>query len=289
MTPRYVHRPRGAVDTDFVAGVISGLIPGAFSGVTNRSLSLQTAIDGGAEMGFELFAALDLDWQIMTVSRSAQTALRRWRDDPVLRRLRCLDDVLERTARHADRRDADAVLVALMRRAPHDDLAARAALQALTPGLTNVAKRMGAARDSDIASEVVTVALARIKSYPHQRRQRSVAANLVLDVLNALWRGRDGASSPRESCVAPEILARVPDREPAQPSNQPNGRDVLELAARSGRVPAGQLSLISDAVLDRVPVSTLAARASISEKAMWRRRERAWATVVRACRFQRSA
>jgi hypothetical protein len=240
-------------------------------------------------MGFELFAALDLDWRIMTASRSAETALRRWRDDPVLRRLRCLDDVLERTGRHADRRDADAVLVALMRRAVYDDLAARAALQALTPGLTNVAKRMGAARDSDIASEVVAVALARIKSYPYQRRQRSVAANLVLDVLNALWRGRDGANSPREACVAPETLARIPDQEPAQPSNQPNGRDVLELAARSGRVPAGQLSLISDAVLDRVPVSTLAARASISEKAMWRRRERAWATVVRVCRFQRSA
>ncbi|MGH9014409.1 MAG: hypothetical protein ACRDZ1_10805 [Acidimicrobiia bacterium] len=241
-------------------------------------------------MGFELFAALDFDWRLAVSSRAAQAALRRWRGDPVLGRLRDLDEILERTARGADRRDANAVLTALLRQAKTDEMAARAALQALAPGLTNVAKRMGAARDPDIAAEVVAVALTKIKSYPYERRARAVAANLVLDVLNALWHShgpQDGR--PRERCVAPDHLARVPDPQPDAATARPTGRDVLEAVADSGRLPAEQLTLIADAVLDRVPVPMAAARAGISEKAMWRRRDRARASVVRAYRLARSA
>jgi hypothetical protein len=69
---------------------------------------------------------------------------------------------------------------------------------------------------------------------------------------------------------------------------RPNAREVLEVAASSGRIPNGQVQLVFDAVLDQVPVSAAAARAGVSVKAMTRRRDRAKASVVRAYRAARS-
>src|SRR5262245_15616201 len=108
-------------------------------------------------MGFELFAALARDWQIVANSSQADAALRRWTADPVLRDFHSVGDILDRTGPGRDRAMADAVLGALLRRAPRDEFAARIALQALSPGLINLARRMGAARDPDIAPEVVAV------------------------------------------------------------------------------------------------------------------------------------
>ena len=236
-------------------------------------------------MGFELFAALEREWQVVAVSAEADAALRAWATDPVLGRIRGVGEILEHTRRGTDRANADLILGALLRRAPRDEVAARAALQALSPGLINVARRMGAARDPDVAAEVVTVALARIKCYPYERRPRAIAANVVLDVLHALW--QDRSSVGREMATPAEELHRVADPEPAEPS-RPNAREVLEVAASSGRLPAEQLQLVFDAVLDRMPLSTAAAEAGISIKAMTRRRERARATVIRAYHAERS-
>jgi DNA-directed RNA polymerase specialized sigma24 family protein len=236
-------------------------------------------------MGFELFAALEREWQVVAVSSEADAALQSWATDPVLGDMRGVGEILERTRPGTDRASADSVLGALLRRAPRDDVAARAALQALSPGLINVARRMGAARDPDVAAEVVTVALARIKCYPYERRPRAIAANVVLDVLHALW--QDRASAGREMATPAEELHRVAEPERAE-RIRPNAREVLEVAASSGRLPAEQLQLVFDAVLDRMPLSTAAAEAGISIKAMTRRRERARATVIRAYHAERS-
>jgi DNA-directed RNA polymerase specialized sigma24 family protein len=144
---------------------------------------------------------------------------------------------------------------------------------------------MGAARDPDVAAEVVTVALARIKCYPYERRPRAIAANVVLDVLHALWQDRPSAG--REMATPVEELHRVAEPEPVERS-RPNAREVLEVAASSGRLPAEQLKLVFDAVVDRMPLSTAAAEAGISIKAMTRRRERARASVIRAYHAERS-
>lgn len=236
-------------------------------------------------MGFELFAALGRDWQVAATSPEADAALRRWAADPVLGDFHSAGKILERTAIGGDRATADSVLGALLRRAPRDEFAARVALQALSPGLLTVARRMGAARDPDIAAEVVAAGLARIKCYPYERRPRAVAANVILDVLNAVHHSRRLAG--REMATPPERFHRVVEPEASEPT-WPNARDVLEVAASSGRLPEGQVQLVFDAVLDQVPVSAAAARAGISVKAMTRRRERARASVVRAYRAARS-
>jgi DNA-directed RNA polymerase specialized sigma24 family protein len=230
-------------------------------------------------MGFELFAALERDWQLVAAGPDADAARQRWAADPVLGHIHSVGEILERTAPGRDRASADAILGALLRRAARDEFAARAALQALTPGLSTLARRMGAARDPDVAPEVVAAALARIKCYPCERRPRAVAANVILDVLAAVCKSRSAAA--RETATAPERFHRVVEPEPTEHA-RPDAREVLEVAARSGRVPDGQLQLVFDAVLDQVPVSDAAARAGISIKAMTRRRERARANVVRA-------
>jgi DNA-directed RNA polymerase specialized sigma24 family protein len=230
-------------------------------------------------MGFELFAALERDWQVVAASPAADAAVRRWATDAVLGQVAGVAEILERTAPGQNRAMADSILGALMRRAGRDEFAARVALQALTPGLLTLARRMGAAHDPDVAPEVVTAALARIKCYPCERRPRAVAANVILDVLAAVCRSRSAAG--REMATPPERFHRVVEPEPVE-RTRPDAREVLEIAARSGRLPKEQLQLVFDAVLDQVPVSAAAARAGISTKAMTRRRERARASVVRA-------
>src|SRR5437870_4739679 len=99
-------------------------------------------------MCFQLFTDLDADWRVFVSSGAAQRALERWASDPVFDGARDLDEILARTARGADPVDADAVMRALVRRAAHDDVAARTVLQAVVPGLVSVARRVGAARNS---------------------------------------------------------------------------------------------------------------------------------------------
>jgi DNA-directed RNA polymerase specialized sigma24 family protein len=213
-------------------------------------------------MGYELFGALELDWRLVAESRAAKDALRRWSDDPTLRRLRTLDDVLARTARGADKSAANAVLGALIRRARSDPVAARSVLQALTPGLTNVARRLGAGFDSDVAADVVTAALERIQNYPYTRRPHAIAANVTLE--------------------------RVADQPAGSAHAGPDARDVLAAAKASG-VDARQVAVVADAVLDRTSLAEAAARAGISRKAMKSRRDRARTKVLEACELSLSA
>jgi len=104
---------------------------------------------------------------------------------------------------------------------------------------------------------------------------------LLLDVFHVVSRLRRGE---HEHPVPPEDLARfVPTLEEHGPG-RPDGREILEFVARSGKVPPEQLRLISDAVLDRIPVSVAARQAGLSVKAMTcvlkRSLQRRWRTLV---------
>jgi len=237
-------------------------------------------------MSFELFFDLDADWRIVAGSRAATDAMQRWANDPVLGACRSLDELLARTAAGADRADAESVLRALVRLAPDDDIAARTVLQALVPALVSVARRVGAADNPDAAAEVVAVAWTKIRHAIGSQRRGSIAANLVLEVLHVVWRSQHALA---EQLVAPADLGRVAASDEPGTASSPTGREVLELVGGSGSVPPEQLRLISDAVLDRVPVSVAARQAGISVKAMTRRRERARARVVHAYTLARSA
>jgi len=165
-------------------------------------------------MRSRLFAALDREWETLRSSRAADRALLRWTADPALREFTSLELLIE-AVRHG-RRDperADQILVALARRAPHDQIAARTLLQAVLPGIYNVAKRIGhGAIDDDLEAEALTEAVRRIRTYPIDRRPRTVAANITWDVFGAITRRRR-----RDRLEpAPELVESVVDDDPSR-------------------------------------------------------------------------
>jgi hypothetical protein len=143
-------------------------------------------------VALELFNALDREWAVLVISPAIRSALRRWSNDPVLASyhdLAALIRALRRGAR--DPEHTNQILASLIRRAPGDDLAARAALQALIPGLVNVTKRLsGVVVDEDVEAEVLAEAFARIRNYPLVRRPRAIAANVIQDVFGRVYRSR---------------------------------------------------------------------------------------------------
>jgi hypothetical protein len=237
-------------------------------------------------MTFPLFADLDADWRAFVSSQLARNALDRWSGDPVLGGSRTLDEVLAPTIRGGDPAVADAVLRALMARATTDEVAARTVLQALVPGLVSVARRVGAHADPDLEAEVAAVAWTTIRGGRLQGRRGSIAGQVLLDVFHVVSRLRH---TELAQPVPPENLTSFVPVADAGTTCGPDGREVLEFVARSGRVSPAQLELMSDAVLDRTPVSVAARLAGVSVKAMTRRRERARASVVRAYELPESA
>src|SRR6266540_410689 len=121
---------------------------------------------GGPIVGFEVFDALDRDWGLFVTSRTARRAIAAWSADPTLGRYGSLDEVIAalrtRTLGVVVKND---ILAALAHRAPSDDVAARTLLQAIVPGLVNVAKRVRAVqRDAQV--DLVGEAFALVQSYP---------------------------------------------------------------------------------------------------------------------------
>ncbi len=172
-------------------------------------------------MTWRLLRALDDDWRVLAASAAAAEAQARWADDPVLGVFPDVGSVVEalRSDRY-DRKWADRVLGALAARAGDDDVAMRAMLQALLPGLANVATRLGRGTvDDDLEAMVFLEAVARIRGYPPDRPPRAVAANVVLDVFGVLVRQRArnaarahvGRSAAAEPDLSLEVWELVQD------------------------------------------------------------------------------
>jgi len=157
-------------------------------------------------VGFEVFDSLDRDWGLLLRSGAARGAMATWQGDPALGRYQELGELIpalrSRTLSVADK---DQILAALARRAASDDVAARTLLQAIVPGLINVAKRLGAF-DADRHAELVGEAFALVRCYPIERRPRAVAANLCWDTFSRLarsWRTAVAVAAreaPLEEC-----------------------------------------------------------------------------------------
>ncbi len=215
---------------------------------------------------WSLVRALDEEWELQLRRPAAIVARQRWADDPVLGTFEDVDAIV-RTLRRgaADRVAADRLLAALVRRAATEDVALRAALQALLPGLVNVAKRVArGAVDDELEAEVIAEAVARIRRYPLARRPRAVAANIVLDVLGALTRRR-ARWARAERVVVPAPSAPDPSDEVCQ---------LVRDAVASGRLRTVDAELLLGIAVGRDTIAGRAAREGISYAALderWRR------------------
>lgn len=223
-----------------------------------------------------LLGALDYDWKLLVRSGKARQALRLWSEDPVLGNLTRLDEVLEWTKQGTDPADSDRVLAALARRASvdADEVAARTLLQCLAPGLCRLAGKYGA-RDPDVVSEVIAAAYERIRTYPIDRRPRAIAANVIADTHQKLWRARQ--KKQVETCALEECATA------AAPVEETATQELVQLVAEA--VKAGRLTreaaevIVLTRVYD-VDIASLAEAEGLDPQTMRQRRRRAEARLV---------
>jgi hypothetical protein len=225
-----------------------------------------------------LLASLDLEWERLARSRAARQALAEWAADaPVL--AGC-DDLIavERLLRVADAATADTILAAVARRAPGDDLAARALLQFLQPGCRRLIGQLGREfpRSDDRSAAVLGAAYERIRTYPIDRRPRFIALNVLLDTAKATRR-RLRADEGREG----------PDAAMSHVESVPAAVELLELlrgAVDDGWVEHGDAALIARSRVGGEAIAVLAAERGCHPGALRRRRHRAEAALATAAR-----
>jgi DNA-directed RNA polymerase specialized sigma24 family protein len=122
--------------------------------------------------------------------------------------------------------ESDEVLAALARHVVTDTFAARALLQAVLPGLKAICgayQHLGSG--DDVASLVVAVAAERIRTYPFERRPERIAANVLADTRQQLWKQSRTAELPAE------FQSRAAD---SVPSVMDELRDVVQEALDAG-------------------------------------------------------
>lgn len=233
-------------------------------------------------MHIPILAALDNEWPVLCRDRSAHRQFLRWKEeDPALRSIADLAGLLAVTRDRANLDASDAVLAALARRAPTDTLAAQVLLHALLPGLKRVIRTCRPRRGADdFASEVVTVALERIRSYPFERRPQRIAPNVLRDVRQRVVR-----QLIREQRLAERLGPAVPFDEErfGSPDEATSSEELIGLvseAVRTGRLShrGGRLILLYRVL--GVTTPALAAAEGRRPDAIERRRQRAEAELA---------
>lgn len=167
-----------------------------------------------------IFNHLDQEWEHLLTGRRLDRALARWRgvEEPLteFRRVRELLDLLEDQTADPERQSE--VLLAVLRLAPADELAARLVLQRFIPPLKSIAGWKQPLRQTDWAAMIVSAAHEVIVTYPVDRRPQRVAANIVWDVRKRMyaaltyhrrWMQDLSLGEPDEDAlVAPDIAER---------------------------------------------------------------------------------
>jgi hypothetical protein len=191
---------------------------------------------------------------------------------------------VESYVRTAGHEDADAVLLALVRRAVAPDhtadLAARVLLQLLLPGTRNLARRWWALGDhEERAAAAVTAVYHRIRGYPVARRPGRVAANVLMDAARELRR-----AVPRLTVtLTAEPVA--PD-DPATPAPAAHAAvelaEVLRDAVDDGILGRDDAELIARSRIAGHRVADIATHHRLGSRTLWDRRHRAERTLVAA-------
>ena len=235
----------------------------------------------GDDVTMTLFTQLDAEWRELGASAAAAAAMCSWaRDDAPLRGFADPREVVHFVQRSDRRELSEEVVACLAARAPSDPLAARALLQVVLYGLIRIAADFRGATysEEEVASVVIAMAYERIRTYPIDRRPRSVIANVLLDTRQAVSR-----SLCRKR--VPEILAADVG---STRGEEPEMSATDELLALLDEAVRGELLRLDDArliVLTRiadVPTADLAVERGCAPQSLRRRRQRAEAALAAA-------
>lgn len=191
-----------------------------------------------------VFDHLDREWEHLLTGRSLDRALLRWRDveRPLrdFRRVRDLLKLLEDREVAPERQSQ--VLLALLRLARSDALAARLLLQRFVPALKSIAGWGQPLPQADWAAMVVSAAHEVIVTYPVERRPERVAGNVVWDVRKRMY----AALSEHRRWVGELSLGELGDdaHVVADVTAGCDAADLLGWAASRSRVPRDVARLI---------------------------------------------
>lgn len=268
-------------------------------------------------------AALDREWTRLRTSPAAAAALATWQQhEPDLAGFADLGELMTGLAPTGDpdrRRWRDRVALAVLRqarsRSPAGDVAARAMLALLAPGLRRIARRGPRSLVADRESETVAAALGRIRGWPCDRWTDCVVVHLLQrvrrDLVDASYEGRrphraDAACwQPRlvpvdgavlDDPTSPEVAgAGLIDSDRRAVLAAGGGRSetqaeelvrLLTAAVGDGQLRREQARLIGQTRLAGTPVATLAARTGDRPNTVTRRLRRAevsLAAYARSC------
>jgi hypothetical protein len=215
-----------------------------------------------------LLLQLDVEWAHLRTSRLALRTARSWAAQrsghPLAHAvdgLSDLDDLLRATHRStgpgARDGDGDAILLALVELARHDELAGRVVLQRVLPALIVNARRYRSYTDrTDPIAQIVPAAWIAIRCYDVERRCRHVAASLISDAVFQAFRRQLRSRRGGEEPMSPTVFASTVGRDDDVTALEELVA-VLRDARRAG-VPAADLDLLCQLV--RVGSPTVVAR-----------------------------
>lgn len=234
-------------------------------------------------MPIPILVALEHERCSLVADRCAHRRFEQWRaEEPVLSDVDNLDALLAVANNRRDLDAGDAVLAVLARRAPSDPLAGQLLFHALMPGLKQIIRSCNPGRGADdLASDVLTAALERIRCYPFERRPQRIAANILRDVRQHIWRKL--ARQRRLADRLGEIVSFDEERDGvAEPSSSDELVDLVADAVRRGRISrrSGRLILLHRVV--GVSTAEIATAEGRSFGAIERARQRAEADLAAA-------
>ena len=221
------------------------------------------------------------EWMELAGSRAAVRVLAEW-GDPALDGFPDLREVVAAIQQRGRPVESDRILLALLRQAASDNLAARAVLQALMPGLkTLMVAYQLTGEPEEVATAVIEAAFERIRHYPCDRRPARVAANLLADTRQLLW--REGCCERRRRLASEPLTDSIQNRLVATSVASTATDELVGLvrdAVHDERLPAdGARLILLTRVLD-VPVADLAAAAGDKSQTVRKRRRRAEAQLA---------
>lgn len=221
-----------------------------------------------------LFALLDKEWESMCRSVACTRSLRDWAThDSALAGFADLAELAAHVNRPGEPAASDAVLAAVVARAPSDDLAARAVLQLLRPGCKALAESAVWLESwSERESAVIAAVYDRIRTYPFERRPRYIAANVLRDAFKALLTTRR-----RERELTTCSWEDLSDDELGAEDETPAAEELVELLAWAVRrkvLPPETARLIGLSRIWDVPVEHLGRHPGQDPQTVRRRRQR---------------
>jgi DNA-directed RNA polymerase specialized sigma24 family protein len=233
---------------------------------------------------------LDREWPLLT-QRPLRQALPDWqRKQPQLCRFSSVPQLL-RFLHTTPPADTNEPLLALLTLARSDQLAGRFLLQAILPALKSQAKRI--VHPVELRDELWELLLFyawdAIRNYPVERRRRSVAANLVLQVLHDTTRELRRANAhhshevtgPLYGYALRTIASPTSEQRVMAAPGQPVWATALDAetfilaTVAAGRIGEEDADLILRTRIDGIPLRAIASLLGVGYDALRKRRQRA--------------